>query len=102
MRYPVRRACLEIVSRATEDGVCAEAEAWHMTPGELSRRIAAHERARLMRMKDMDLAAWLAGQYVALALNAPGRYPAQPDRVIERAVGDERMRDMMRDVAGRG
>lgn len=101
MRGGIYRACLEIVSRAAESGVCGEAEAWRMTPAELSRRMQAHERALTRRMKDMDMLAWLIGQYCAVAINAPGRYPAQPDRVTERAEGDEEMRRLLRDMSRR-
>lgn len=102
MRGGIYRACLEIVSRAAESGVCGEAEAWRMTPAELLRRMRAHEHALKRRMKDMDMLAWLIGQYCAVAINAPGRYPAQPDRVTDMAEGDEEMRRLMRDISRRG
>lgn len=102
MRGEIYRACLEIVSRAAESGVCGEADAWRMTPAELSRRMRAHECALKRRMKDMDMLAWLIGQYCAVAINAPGRYPAQPDRVTERAEGDEGMRRLMREISRQG
>lgn len=101
MRGGIYRACLEIVSRAAESGVCSEAEAWRMTPAELSRRMHAHEHALKRRMKEMDMLAWLIGQYCAVAINAPGRYPTQPDRVTERAESDEEMRRLMRDISRR-
>lgn len=102
MRGEIYRACLEIVCRAAEDGVCTAAEAWHMTPEELSWNIRAHARARVSRMKDMDLTAWLIGQYAAVGIHSPGRYPGRPDRVRERAAGDDEMRKLMKDIALRG
>ena len=102
MRGEIYRACLEIVSRASGDGVCTVDEAWHMAPGELFERIRVHERARVRQMKDMDLLAWLVGQYAAVGINSPGRYPGRPDRVRERAVGDDEMRRLMKDMALRG
>ena len=99
----IYRACLEIVQAAVESGVCSEHEAWHMTPGELMRRVEAAVCRRTRRMKDMDALAWLIGQYAAVGINSPGRYPAQPDRVRMRASGDEQMRQLMKRMAsGRG
>lgn len=101
MRDGIYRVCLETVSRAVLSGVCCEREAWHMTPGELSRKAEAHRRAQAERMKEMDMLAWLIGQYAAVGINSPGRYPRQPDRVRERAAGDDEMKWMMMDMARR-
>lgn len=92
--------CRRVVRRAAEEGLCREAEAWHMTPGEMIRLAEAESRRRLRECRNLDLAAWLTGQYVAMALNAPERYPAKPDRVGEKAVGDENMRRLMMSLAG--
>ena len=80
MRGEIYEACLEVISQAAVGGVCDEREAWHMTPAELSRRAKAHAADAVRRMKDMDMLAWLIGQYAAVGINSPGRYPAQPDR----------------------
>ena len=81
MRGEIYEACLEVISQAAAGGVCDERDAWHMTPAELSRRVKAHAAGNVRRMKDMDMLAWLIGQYAAVGINSPGRYPAQPDRV---------------------
>lgn len=102
MRGGIYRACSELIGRAAEGGVCCAKDAWHMTPAELSEAARAHRRAEVRRMKDMDMLAWLAGQYAVVGINSPGRYPAQPDRVRERASGDEEMRELMKNIARRG
>ena len=101
MRSGIFRACREIIFRAVGEGVCSEREAWHMTPGELLRQAEAVRRARVRQMKDMDMLAWLCGQYAAVGINSPGRYPSQPDRVRERAAGDMQMKQKMKDIAAR-
>ena len=101
MRRGIYAACLEIIRQAVETGVCSEREAWHMTPEELGRGAQAWETARVRLMKDMDMLAWLTGQYTAVGINSPGRYPSQPDRVRERAAGDGRMRQLMKNMAER-
>ena len=102
MRGEIFRACLEIITEAAEGGVCRAEEAWRMTPGELHLAVRARRRAEVRRMKDMDMLAWLVGQYAAVGMNAPGRYPRQPDRVRERAADDDGMRRMMERIAMRG
>ena len=99
MRGEIYAACLEIIGQAAEMGICAENEAWHMSPEELGRCFRAWEDMNVRRMKDMDMLAWLIGQYTAVGINSPGRYPMQPDRVRERAAGDERMRQLMKNMA---
>ena len=94
-------ACRGIVEAAVESGVCGPDEAWKMTPVELMLRIRAHEKAQVRRLKEMDLLAWLIGQYCAVGINAPGRYPAEPDRVRDMASGDDEMQDLMRALASK-
>ena len=36
---------------------------------------------RRQALELMDAAAWLAGRYAAIAINAPGKYPSAPDGV---------------------
>lgn len=92
---------MEIIRQAVENGICTETEAWRMTPGELSRKVRAWDAERVRQMKDMDMLAWLVGQYTAVGINSPGRYPPQPDRVHERAAGDEMMRQLLKNMASR-
>ena len=102
MRGGIYFACSGIIRSAVEGGVCGESEAWHMTAEELSAAAKARRKAEVGRMKDMDMLAWLIGQYAAVGINSPGRYPGQPDRVRERASGDDEMRELMKNIARRG
>lgn len=102
MRGGIYLACCGIIRSAVENGVCGEGEAWHMTAAELADMAKARRKAEVRRMKDMDMLAWLIGQYAAVGINSPGRYPMQPDRVRERAAGDDEMRELMKNIALRG
>ena len=94
-----RKQCAQMIDEAVRQGVCDAHSAWHMTPRELMARIERLARRREDELRSLDTLAWLVGQYVAVALKAPGRYPAKPDRVRTRAQGDAAMQRMMRDLA---
>lgn len=94
-----REECAGMISLAVRSGACAPIEAWHMTPREIMDGIYAIERRRTEEMQNLDLLAWLIGQYAALGLGAPGRYPPRPDRIISRASGDAEMQRLMRALA---
>lgn len=102
MISPLRKACAGLIEKAVRMGACTEKEAWSMTPHELSLAVRCRRDSENDRLRMLDMLAWLVGQYCAVAVNAPSRYPAQPDRVRLRAVGDEQMHKLMRSIAGKG
>jgi len=102
MDLTVRERLGGIISQAVKAGACGAKEAWSMTPAELLLCVEALRERREERMREMDILAWLVGQYAAVGINAPGRYPARPDRIRQRARGDEEMRRMMEEMARAG
>ena len=52
-------------------------------------------------MEKMEALAWLVGQYVAVALHAPERYPLRPDRATRNARTPEEMRQVLMRMAER-
>lgn len=95
----VRERLTGIISDAVRAGACGAKEAWGMTPAELLLCVEALREKRSARLREMDMLAWLVGQYAAVGINAPGRYPARPDRIRQRAEGDRAMQRMMEDMA---
>ncbi|MGI6239178.1 MAG: hypothetical protein ACOYI5_06080 [Christensenellales bacterium] len=98
----VRDTCHEIERRARIAGVLEGGGFGRLTPAELSLRYEAAREGALERLKLLDTLAWLIGQYVAMAMNAPRKYPAQPNRVRRAAATDEEMRRVMEGIARRG
>lgn len=94
-----REQCARMIEDAVRLGACGAERAWHMTPGELLSAIEALKQRRLDMLTALDTLAWLAGQYAAVALNAPERYPARPNRVRHQARGDREMQRMMAEMA---
>lgn len=97
----IRESIAQIIGEAVRAGACGAREAWDMTPAELFLAVQRVKRRNEERLREMDILAWLMGQYAAVGINAPGRYPARPDRVRERACGDEAMERMIAGMAGK-
>lgn len=98
----LRETCGEICEKAVLQGVCGPEEFWRMTPDEIRLLFDAAREAEARKLRLLDTLAWLMGQYVAVALNAPRRYPARPNRVRTKATTDEGMRRVMQTMAARG
>ena len=94
-----REQCAGMIDEAVRLGTCEADRAWHMTPGELLSAIERLKQRRLDLLTALDTLAWLAGQYAAVAINAPGKYPARPNRVRYQAHGDRDMQRMMAEMA---
>lgn len=88
-----------MIDNAVRAGACGAWEAWHMTPAEMLLAAEALRKRREEELMGLDTLAWLTGQYAAVALNAPGRYPARPNRIRLRAQGDDEMQRMMAAMA---
>ena len=97
----LRETCAEICEKAARQGICGPGEFWSLTPEEIRLRFDAAQAAEARGLRHLDTLAWLAGQYVAVALNAPRRYPARPNRVYARAAGDAEMERVMQNMAAR-
>lgn len=98
----IRRTCADVVYGAVRAGICGPQEAWHMTPEELSALIEARSKSEARRLRLIDTLAWLVGQYVAVAVNSPGRYPRRPDRVREKVTGEADMKKVFLKMAAGG
>lgn len=98
----LRKTCGEIREKAVLQGICDPEEFWRMTPAEIRLRFDAAREAEARKLRLLDTLSWLMGQYVAVALNAPRRYPPRPNRVRTRATTDEGMRRVMQALAARG
>lgn len=51
---------------------------WHMTPKEVAGRIKAHEENNQRRAEEMDVLAWMVGNYTAQGYYQPRKYPRKP------------------------
>ena len=98
----LRETCGEIRDKAVLQGICGPAEFWRLSPDELRLRFDAAREAEARKLRLLDTLSWLMGQYVAVALNAPRRYPPRPNRVRTRAATDEEMKRVLRMMAARG
>lgn len=90
-------------NRAAAAGLDIAGRVGDMTPRELRLLFLAQSARRDSRLRDMDTLAWLCGQYVAVAVNSPRKYPRKPSCVKEnaRAKGDAEMREAMAEMAER-
>ena len=73
-----------------------EPDIWHKTPAEILLQIEVFQRRRAWPGE----LAWLAGQYAAIGILAPRRYPRTPRRAAcEKAMCDEDMQRMLTRIA---
>jgi hypothetical protein len=92
----LREAAARLADALARAGL--DADIWHSTPAEIRRSVEALRRRR----GEMDELAWLIGQYAAIGVLAPGRYPPHPNRMRERrAMGEDEMKRLLRDMAER-
>lgn len=96
-----RTLCGEIAHQAVRQGLGLGREILKMNPRELEEALQRREAIEEWMMEKMDALAWLVGQYVAVALHAPERYPLRPDRVMRRARTQEEMRQVLMRMAER-
>lgn len=97
----LRETCGKIREKAVLQGICGPTEFWWLSPDELRLRFDAAREAEARKLRLLDTLSWLMGQYVAVALNAPRRYPPRPNRVRTRAATDEEMKRVLRTMATR-
>ena len=82
------------------------AEAWRLlrlTPREIEMEFEALACRRQMQAEQADLAAWLAGRYVLMAVHAPKKFPRSPDGVRRpaREMTPERMKQVFVHIAAK-
>ena len=91
----------QIALRGARQGLGTRREILEMTPRELEEARQRREAWEEWLMEKMDALAWLVGQYVAVALHAPERYPLRPDRATRNARTPEEMRQVLMRMAER-
>ena len=96
-----RALCGEIALRGARQGLGTRREILEMTPRELEEARQRREAWEEWLMEKMDALAWLVGQYVAVALHAPERYPLRTDRATRNARTPEEMRQVLMRMAER-
>ena len=69
------------------------AEIGNMTPREILLLLDAHTN----RVRASEYIAWRIGQYVAVALHSPDRYPQPPHRAMSDCELQSRIRSVARD-----
>lgn len=79
----IRARFEKIVDRAARAGFPNPHTLMRLTPREMQWALEAFAARKRRELELADAEAWLAGRYVCLALNAPGRYPSAPDGLIE-------------------
>ena len=79
----IRARFEEIAARSAKAGYPNPQNLMRLTPREMEWALEAFAAEKRRELELADAAAWFAGRYVALALNAPGRYPSAPDGVIQ-------------------
>ena len=77
----IRESAAELTRAAARAGMAHPSRIGRMTPNEIRAEFDALESARLRRLEEMDLLAWLIGRYVSIGVNAPKRYPRCPDAI---------------------
>lgn len=82
-------------------------QAWRLlrlTPAEIELEFEALAARRQLQMEQADLAAWLAGRYVLMAVHAPKKFPRSPDGVRRRPemMSPGQMKQVFAGIAARG
>ena len=74
------------------------------TPREAQWALQSFAAQRRRELELADALGWLAGQYAAIGLNAPGRYPRKPCGVgaFQESMNDEQMKSAFLRMAQRG
>lgn len=58
---------------------------WHMEPVEINGRLSAHTANRKRHEKELDLLAWMIGDYTARGYHEPKKYPRSPNKIKDTA-----------------
>ncbi len=77
----IRERFERIIEKAAEAGFPDAEGLMRLTPREMEWALKSFAARRRQALELMDAAAWLAGRYAAIAINAPGKYPSAPDGV---------------------
>lgn len=74
-----------------------------LTPGEIELEFSALAARRQAMARQADLAAWLTGRYVMLAVHAPKKFPRSPDGVRKPAeeMSPAQMKQVFMDIAAK-
>ncbi len=86
----------EMLNRAAEAGYEGANALLRCTPREAAREFKALEAKKRCELELADALAWLIGRYVAIALNAPERYPVRPDGICRGAAEEMSDAEMKR------
>jgi len=91
----------KVLEAACGWGVTCEREILGMSLAEAGRFFKTLQKKRERFLKDADMLAWMIGQYAAVGVNRPHRYPKRPGLYVQRksAMSDEEMRRVLLDFA---
>ncbi len=90
----------KIINEAFDAGYVAAWDLWHMTPTEVNGRLKAYTASQQQKMEQLDILAWMVGQYTAQAYHNPKNYPRKPS-IIKKPVAkqarldDDSMKDIL-------
>ena len=92
----LRAIAAETADALAQAGISADSG--NMTPREISLALETAKRRAL----DLDLLAWLVGQYVAIGVNNPKKFPRKPNRIrFRKNMSDEEMKQTLISLAER-
>lgn len=90
------------MSRAAEAGFDHPVRLFFMTPAEIEWELNAFAARRRRETENLGALAWLTGQYVAVGVHAPKKYPKFPAvRSAKRVMSDDEMKQALLNLAGR-
>ena len=92
-----------MVSQAAGAGVSRPWQLLQLTPREIEMEFAAIAAHRQQLAEQADLAAWLTGRYVLLAMHAPKKFPRSPDGVRRKAeqMSPAQIKQVFKDIAAK-
>ena len=90
------------MNRAAEAGLDHPARLFFMTPAEIEWELNAFAARRRRETENLGALAWLTGQYAAIGVHAPKKYPKSPvGAKVNRPMSDEEMKRALLSFAGR-
>lgn len=90
------------MDKAAEAGFPCPAQLFLMTPKQVEWELTAFAARRRREIENIDALAWLTGQYAAIGVHAPKKYPKRPgSEKSERVMSDEEMKRALLNLAGR-
>ncbi len=99
----IRTQAQRLVDTAAQAGYPAPMSLLDCTPREVRWALKAFAAKKRRELELTDTLAWLIGQYVAIGVNAPKKYPNRPNIVghSSQATNDAQIKEAFQRMAGR-